>query len=406
MATVKIKVRPSCIAGKQGTLYYQVIHLRVVKQITTNIHILPDWWDDKQQCIIHKSKEMKFMQNRIKSDVALLNHIIRKLETIKQQTGKEFSVTDIAERFHTPKQEVSVVGFISEQIRFLLECERLGTAKNYRSVMACLNGYLSGQELSFFDLNVQFVERYNDYLQRKGLAKNSVSFHMRILRAVYNKAVRIGLTDQSNPFQNVYTGVDRTNKRAIDKDIISKLIGLDLSRSAPLLLTRDLFLFSLYTRGMAFVDIAFLKHKNIKDGVICYIRRKTKQQLCIRVEPCIQQVIDRYAGRSSAYIFPILKSENAVEAYSQYRISMAYYNRLLKRLSKMLGLQQGLSFYVARHSWATLARDCNVPVSVISAGMGHTSERTTRIYLTSLGNSLIDNANKKILSNLNDMHSM
>ena len=85
---------------------------------------------------------------------------------------------------------------------------------------------------------------------------------------------------------------------------------------------------------------------------------------------------------------------------------MNYYNSQLKRLSQMLGLQQGLSFYAARHSWATLARDCNVPLPVISAGMGHTSERTTRIYLASLENSLIDNANKGILERINNMYSV
>ena len=303
-------------------------------------------------------------------------------------------------------EEQSVIGFMSEQIKSLTECTRLGTAKNYRAAMDGLKNFLAGQSLSFTELNVQFVERYNEFLLRKGLAKNSISFHMRILRAVYNKAVRKGLTEQSEPFRNVYTGIDRTRKRAVDKSVISRLIALDLSGSSPLSLTRDLFLFSLYTRGMSFVDIAFLKRDNIKDGTICYIRRKTGQRLCIRIEPCIRQIIDRYSGNDSEYVFPILKSEDAHAAYSRYLISMTYYNRLLKRLSAMLGLQQGLTFYVARHSWAKLARDCNVPVSVISAGMGHTTEQTTRIYLTSLENYLIDNANKTILKRLKNMYSL
>ena len=406
MATVKVKVRPSCIEGKPGTLYYQVIHQRVVRQIPTDIHILPDRWDDKRQRIITDDPYGIMVQRRITSDISLLDRIIHAFESIKLQTGNEFSATDIVGRFQAPEQRTSVTGFISEQIRILTEGNRLGTAKNYRSALACLDGYLAGRELSFLDLNAQFVEQYNDYLQRKGLAKNSVSFHMRILRAIYNKAVRKGFAEHGNPFEHVYTGVDRTRKRAVDKSLIPKLIELDLSRSAPLSFARDLFLFSLYTRGMSFIDMAFLKHENIIDGAICYIRRKTKQPLCIRIEPCMRQIIDRYAGRSSVYVFPMLKSEDLAEAYSQYRVQMTYYNRLLKRLSRMLGLQQGLSFYAARHSWATMARDCNVPVSVISAGMGHTSERTTRIYLTSLENSLIDNANKGILNKLNDMYSL
>ena len=405
MATVKVKVRPSCIVGNPGTLYYQVTHQRVVKQITTDIHIFPQQMGEDRH-IISDVSESDILQNRIDSDMALLHRIIRDLETDKQQTGKEYSVTDIVKQFHSPEQHISVIGFMAEQIQFLKECNRLGTAKNYRAALDCLQNFLNGRDLTFPQMTLQFVEQYNEYLQRKGLIRNSLSFHMRILRAVYNKAVRKGLTEQCNPFQHVYTGVDRTRKRAVDKNVISRLIALDLSRSAPLSFTRDLFLFSLYTRGMAFVDMAYLKHENIKDGTICYIRRKTKQQLCIRIEPCMQQIINRYTGRSSVYIFPIVKSEDSIVAYSQYRTATAYHNRLLKRLSQMLGLQQVLSFYTARHSWATMARDCNVPVSVISAGMGHTSERTTQIYLTSLENSLIDNANRGILSKLKNVYSL
>lgn len=300
----------------------------------------------------------------------------------------------------------TVIEFMAGQIQFLLECNCFGTAKNYRTAMESLNGFLEGRPLFFQDLTDGFAEHYNEYLLRKGLVKNSVSFHMRILRAVYNKAVRKGLAVQANPFQHVYTGIDRTRKRAVGKNIITRLIDIDLSCSAPLSLTRDLFLFSLYTRGMSFVDMAFLRRENIVDGTICYSRRKTRQPLCIRIEPCMQKIIDRYADGNRPYVFPILKSDDASCAYSQYRVSLAYHNRLLKRLSNMLGLQQGLSFYVARHSWATMARDNNVPVSVISAGMGHTSEHTTQIYLRSLENSLIDNANRGILRELRCVPSL
>lgn len=401
MATVKVKVRPSSIAGRPGTLYYQVIHCRTVKQITTNMHIHPCRWNEAERRIAAPDSAAALLQNRIDSDMVLLQSIIDELESTKQQTGREYSAADIVERFRSPEQHISFAGFMSEHIRLLTGCNRLGTAKNYRTVLESLNGFLGGRALSLTELTPQFVEQYSEHLLRRGLVRNSLSFHMRILRAVYNKAVGCGLLTQSNPFRNVYTGVDRTRKRAVDKSVIARLAELDLSKSAPLSLTRDLFLFSLYTRGMSFVDMAFLRRENIRDGEICYTRRKTGRQLSVRIEPCMQQIIDRYSGRGSRYLFPLVKSDDTAAAYSQYRVSMAYCNRLLKRLSRKLDLQQSLSFYAARHSWATLARDCNVPVSVISAGMGHSTERTTRIYLTSLENSLIDNANRGILNNLN-----
>lgn len=156
----------------------------------------------------------------------------------------------------------------------------------------------------------------------------------------------------------------------------------------------------LYTRGMSFVDMAYLKCGNIRDGRIRYVRRKTGQELVIRMEPDIQTIIERYADEARPYVFPIIRDNDPQEAYKEYRRASTYYNRLLKRLCPLAGIQQGLSFYAARHSWATAARNHQVPLSVISAGMGHTSERTTQIYLTMLENSLIDTANKEILEAL------
>lgn len=403
MAKIKVKLRPSGIENRCGTIYYYVSHKRVVRLVGTDIRMQPCEWDEESQRIISGNTDSCRLQNRIESDKALLNKIVRELET----SSREFSADDIVSRFRSPERHICVISFFQEQIRFLTECNRLGTAMNYRRAMNTLASFLGGRRLCFPEVTSRFIERYGEYLMQRGMVRNSLSFHMRILRALYNKAVRCGYAEQSYPFRDVYTGIDRTRKRAVDKNIILRLAELDLSHSAPLALARDLFLFSFYTRGMSFVDMAFLKRGNIVEGKIVYSRRKTRQRLYVCIEPCIRKIIDSYADERRPYIFPLLKSEDAAAAYSQYLVSMAYYNRLLKRLSAMLGLQQGLSFYAARHSWATLARDCNVPLSVISAGMGHTSERTTRIYLTSLlESSLIDNANREILSAFDNMYSL
>ena len=134
--------------------------------------------------------------------------------------------------------------------------------------------------------------------------------------------------------------------------------------------------------------------------MICYARRKTGQLLSVRIEPSIQRIIDRYISSNSPYIFPILTSLDAAEAYEQYQVALNTHNRLLGRLSAMLGCGCKLTSYTSRHSWATAARNHNVPISVISQGMGHTSEQTTQIYLTMLENSVIDDANKGIIDSL------
>lgn len=199
---------------------------------------------------------------------------------------------------------------------------------------------------------------------------------------------------------DVYTGIDRTRKRTVSESVIAQLYRLELSDGSLLAFTRDLFIFSYCTRGIAFVDIAYLRKSNLQNGIICYARRKTGQLLSVRIEPAIQRIIDRYASEQTSYLFSIFTSLDASEAYKQYRAALNTHNRLLKRLSEMRPDGCLLTSYTACHSWATAARNHNVPISVISTGMGHTSEQTTRIYLTMLENSVIDEANRGIIGDL------
>jgi integrase len=286
------------------------------------------------------------------------------------------------------------------QIEQLRATNRLGTAKNYEKTMCSFGEFLGDVRLPLSALTEQVITDYNSFLIQRGLVRNSVSFYMRVLRAIYNKAVRQKLIEQQHPFTEVYTGIDRTRKRAVSESIIVQLHRLELETGTPLALCRDIFIFSYCTRGMAFVDIAYLKKTNLQNGMICYARRKTGQLLSVRIEPSIQRIIDRYANSDSPYVFPILSSLDANEAYEQYQVALNNHNRLLGRLSEMLGCGCKLTSYTSRHSWATAARNHNVPISVISQGMGHTSEQTTQIYLTMLENSVIDDANKGIISGL------
>lgn len=300
---------------------------------------------------------------------------------------------------HSP----TILHYMRQQIETLNCNRRFSTARNYRRAMNSLANYLSGRDLPLRALTAAFIEGYNASLEHRGVVRNTVSFYMRILRSVYNKAVEAQLVEQTYPFRHVYTGVDRTRKRAVDERIIARLSQLDLRHSHALARARDLFLFSYCTRGMSFVDMAYLRKTNIRNGMICYTRHKTRQSLCVRIEPVVQRIIDKYAARSSVYVLPVLRSEDSPTAFTQYQTALNYYNRQLKRLSELLHLDSCLTSYTARHSWATAARNHHVPLSVISAGMGHTSEHTTRIYLSMLENSVIDRANHRITALLNDV---
>ena len=399
ITSVKVKFRASHVSGKAGTIYYQLTHLRRTRCITTGIRLMPGEWDaSAQRAVSPEPGRVPVWQCRIECDVDRLHRIIRDLG----REGRPYTVDEVADRFCAQSCGVGVTAFMREQIAQLTADNRLGTARNYTRTLRSFSGFLGGGELPFAAFTERLVEEYNAYLLRRGVVRNTVSFYMRILRSVYNKAVRRRL-EPASPFGGVYTGVDRTRKRAIDERLIARLKSLDLPVSGALPLARDLFVFSYCMRGMAFVDMAFLRKKDMRDGAIHYVRRKTGQRMTVHLEPCMREIIGRYAPRTrdTPYLFPVLTAEDPARAYAQYQVALNYYNRLLKKLASLLGLDSGLSSYTSRHSWATAARNHNVPLPVISAGMGHTSERTTQIYLSALETSVIDSANRKILASLN-----
>lgn len=304
-------------------------------------------------------------------------------------------------------ERVTVMVYMERQITVMKAMRRLGTARNYTRARNSLHSFLEGHDVSFRRMDENLILGYNNWLERRGVVKNTISFYMRILRSIYNKAVKDSLTKQKFPFRNVYTGIDKTRKRALDEKVIKKIMELDLKDSPSLTLSRDIFMFSYCMRGMSFVDIAFLRKQSFDGDYISYRRQKTGQRLTVLVEPCIARIIQRYAKLSEGtpYIFPIISSDNPEEAYRQYQTALGYHNRKLKELAKRANVNLPLSSYWARHTWATVARNHNIPVSVIGAAMGHSSERTTLIYLASLENSVIDKANRLVIGSISKMVS-
>lgn len=404
MAKIKVKLRHSSVAGKAGTLYYQVCHRSRVAQITTRLKLLPEQWNAETEQVADTGDEtlseyLRTVARQVASDVDTLHRIIDSLES----RSAAYSVRDIVNSYCDPGKRVIITDYMQAQIDLLIARNRLGTARNYKRALDSLSRFLNGVELPLSSFDERVVCDYEIWLQRRGIKRNSVSFYMRVLRAVYNQAVRQHLVEQTFPFQNVYTGVDHTRKRAVAEDIVKRLRRADLDRWPSLSFARDLFIFSFCMRGMAFVDMAYLRKCDIKDDTIWYVRRKTGCHMAVRVEPCMREIIGRYEAYTagSPYVFPILRSLGPLDAYREYNTALGSYNQRLKKLSGLLGLTVKLTSYTSRHTWATTARNHNIPISVISAGMGHSSERTTQIYLSMLENSVVDNANQHLIAALN-----
>lgn len=400
MASIKVKFRPSTIDGKEGTLYYQVIHNRVVRQINTDYKLFVSEWESHSDTVVlHKDHAEVERDNHLLSIVEHIKWDKEKLEKVIQTLNQSgtFTADDVVLHFHDKGQEVLFNDYIRQQIARLKRLGKVRTSETYAAALKSFSGFMNDKEVSFNELNADLLAEYEAYLKGRDNSPNTISFYMRILKAVYNRAVENGLTEQRHPFKSVYTGVEKTLKRAISLNDIKRIKGLDLSLKPNLDFARDMFLFCFYTRGMSFVDMAYLKKKDIANGVLTYRRKKTGQQLFIRWKKCMQEIIDKYPVNETEFLLPLITRPN--EDYrKQYANALHHVNRLLKKIGEMIDLPIPLTMYVGRHSWASIAKSRNVPISVISEGMGHDSEATTQIYLASLDTSVVDRANKKILN--------
>lgn len=402
MATVKIKFRPSTVDGKQGILFYQIIHNRTTRQQKTNYHLYASEWDSRQSMVILPKSDsdrwpyLSKLSNDIKLEIKLLHSIIARFE----HNLDNYTADDVFARFSTEKGSNSLFKFIEEIIAHLRSCGKIRTSETYATTLRSFRRFRNDCDMSFDEITIHTMMTYESYLRKHGVSPNSSSFYMRNLRAIYNRAVDRGLTSQHYPFKHVYTGVDKTIKRAVSLKVIKRIKALDFASHRTLDYARDMFLFSFYTRGMSFVDMAYLRKSDLANGILSYRRRKTGQQLYIKWEQCMQEIVDKYDTCHSNYLLPIIKPRSDCDDRQQYIYAAHNINRCLKIIGQQLELSIPLTLYVARHAWASIAKSKNIPISVISEGMGHDSEATTRIYLASLDTTAIDRANSMILKSL------
>lgn len=304
---------------------------------------------------------------------------------------------EVGDRTAALKGAAGFISFARKLIRQTRAAGKICTSDHYASALNSFIRFYGNGELPFSRLDRLLISDYETYLRELALCPNTTSYYMRNLRAIYNRAVDLDLTPQCDPFRHVYTGVARTVKRSIPLDAVKALRQLDLTNYPVSELARDLFIFSFYTRGMAFVDMAYLRKSNVRNGVLTYCRHKTNRQLNIRWEKQMQEIVESHALADSEFLLPLITS-SAKDCHRQYLNAYQVMSRHLRRLGRLIGLAEPLTFHRSRHTWASTARDNNVPLSVIKEGMGHDSEKTTRIYLSSLDNSVVDTANFEIIS--------
>lgn len=298
--------------------------------------------------------------------------------------------------------KVYLADVFKEQIEHFEKSQSLFTADNYANVYRSVSEFM-GKRVKKFCVDEITTTWLNSYLLHLNgackLSPGSVDNYLRILCALYNKAVKEhSIPVGAHPFSDIHILVPDTLKRSLEKEDILRVIDIDLSGKGELCKACDLFMFLFYARGMCFVDVFNLRYDAVEGNHISYRRSKTSAPLQVKIVEEMKVIMERYREDGNPYVFPFLHRNQYTGKEISERSALRRINRQLGQIGKVLGLT--LTTYVARHSWASLVEECGMSIAIISQGMGHSSERVTKIYMKGMPSHVIDNANEEMLNRL------
>lgn len=235
MASIKVKFRPSAVADNEGRIYYQIIHKRKVRQLITDYKVFLSEWNKKRAMVVtsynnERSVIVNSIRERICRDIKWLIKVDRKLAA----NNVSYTVDDIIDEFNRYSHEYTIFNFMESIIAKLKKNGKVGTYETYKSALNSFKKFRQNEDIMLDCITSEIMEDYEAWHKKRGVALNTISFYIRILRAVYNRAVEDGIIENQNPFRRVYTGVDKTVKRALPLNIIKKIKLLDLSESSTL----------------------------------------------------------------------------------------------------------------------------------------------------------------------------
>jgi integrase len=376
-------------------------HNKRTTSIPLGVSLFTKDWDEETR-IVKKSYQgsgsVTRLNNTIQKTKSDAMDIIIKLN----ETGvlQNLSILDIKSRLVKKSASTSFFEYTNQQIEDLVTANRIGTARSYKGVVAVLKTFNNDRDLSFKEINYTFLTKLENWHLSKGNSYNSLSVYVRAIRAIFNKAIKEAIIEKDlYPFTDYKVKSVPTEKRALDIELLQAIIKREIPDNDICFNPRNYFVASYMMYGMNFTDMAYLKKSNLVDGRIQYRRRKTSKLYDIKVTPNLNTILQHYISldENSVYIFPIVKREGALLQDKDIQWSRKRYNKKLKMLATLCGIEQNLTSYVSRHSFATQAMLQQVPLNAISTMLGHSSLKTTEIYLKSLSTSILDDYNAKIL---------
>jgi len=388
---------------KDGTypLVLRLGHNASTTTIPLNISLLESDWDDEAKVVKKSykgSNSIARLNNSIQKSKADAMDIIIKLN--ESGALQKLSKVEIRKRIEKQNASSSFITYTEKLIEDFKQAGRIGTARSFKGIVAVVKSFNNDKDIAFKDINYNFLNRFEVSHLSKGNSYNGLSVYMRGIRSIFNKAVKEGLVEKDiYPFQDYKIKSVPTEKRALSSELLQAIIKKKIPSKHICFDARNYFVASFMMYGMSFSDMAYLKKTDIVDGRIQYRRKKTSKLYDIKVTSNLNKILQHYISKSgvSPYIFPILKRESLLLQDRDIQWARKRYNKKLKKLGEFCGIEQNLTSYVSRHSFATQAMLQQVPLNAISAMLGHSSLKTTEIYLKTLPSNVLDDYNARIL---------
>ena len=366
------------------------MHFDSVREELTKNH--PNYRDDNEFIINRKNKA---------------NEIVRGF----QLEDYDFTLNEFEEEFRgVKKTDMTVAEFWKELIGDLITEGRTGNARAYKDTYNSFFKFHKNKSLKFSQLNYNLLDKYETYLRANNNQDGGIGVKMRAIRALFNYAIKKGVTDKRHyPFEVYKVSRFKSNntKKALSREEFGKMENLDTSNLPTLIHSHNYMVFSYYTGGMNFVDVMKLKWSNIQGDRIEYKRSKTKGNFTIKISAPIQKILDFYSKHNGVtdYVFPILLSNDLTPTQIENRKSkcLGRYNNDLKKIAELQGVDKKVSSYTIRHTFATNLKFAGISTDKISELMGHHDVSITRAYLKPFEKEILDDAMDMLLPKSNDL---
>lgn len=367
---------------------------------STGYAVTPKYWNDRNQSV---KPSCPSIGNTVRFNNFIHKEKAKALETIisLNESGelKTLSLKDIKSRILNKRDDSYLLDFCNEVMEEMVTAGKVGNARVYKTMRNSVQTFLKNKDIPLRQITYKWLKKYEAWYLGRGNSVNGLSVNLRTLRALYNRAIKQGLIGKDNyPFENYSIKHEKTKKRAITNENIVKLKAFEPTTSRHIR-AKDYFFMSFYLMGASFIDLAFLKVSNIQDGRIEYRRRKTGQLHNIKITPPLQVILDKYLDgkKGDDFILDVITTDDIKKQYVQARDELRRYNRSLKEIAGLCGIESNLTSYVARHSFASIANNKNVPLTVISQALGHNNPKTTEIYLSAFNDDTMDRYNEMII---------